>query len=224
VNPARDELAGGCREWYTTGRWARVSGGGVSAAVIPLDAPLVTFGDINRGLWPEKFEPRSSAIFSYALNNYWHTNFPRVQSGEFLFRYVLTSGSDLNPAALSRLGHEALTPLELGELARNDKVGMRGSLPDTAASFLGLSGDGVELETLKPAEDGNGYIARLHETGGRAATARLASRLLQIDRAWLCNAAEDNQREIATQKDGLEIAMPSYSIVTVRLLLRPAAP
>jgi hypothetical protein len=224
VNPARDELAGGCREWYTTGRWARVSGGGVSAAVIPLDAPLVTFGDINRGLWPEKFEPRSSAIFSYALNNYWHTNFPRVQSGEFLFRYVLTSGSDLNPAALSRMGREALTPLELGELARNDKVGLRGSLPDTAASFLGLSGDGVELETLKPAEDGNGYIARLHETGGRAATARLASRLLQIDRAWLCNAAEDNQREIATQKDGLGIAMPSYSIVTVRLLLRPSAP
>ena len=86
VNPARDELAGGCREWYTVGRWARVSGGGMSAAVIPIDAPLATFGDINRGLWPQKFEPRSSAIFSYALNNYWHTNFPRVQSGEFTFR------------------------------------------------------------------------------------------------------------------------------------------
>ena len=46
----------------------------------------MTFGDINRGLWPEKFEPKSSTIFSYALNNYWHTNFPRVQSGEFTFR------------------------------------------------------------------------------------------------------------------------------------------
>ena len=41
--------------------------------------------------------------FAYALNNYWHTNFPRVQSGEFTFRYVLTSGADLSPAALSRL-------------------------------------------------------------------------------------------------------------------------
>ena len=100
-----------------------MSGGGISAAVIPVDAPLVTFGDINRGLWPEKFEPKSSTIFSYALNNYWHTNFPRVQSGEFTFRYVITSGAELDPAHLSRLGRESLTPLEIGELGRNDKVG-----------------------------------------------------------------------------------------------------
>ena len=140
VNPARDELAGGCREWYAAGHWARVSGGGISAAVIPIDAPLVTFGDINRGLWPEKFEPKSSTIFSYALNNYWHTNFPRVQSGEFTFRYVITGGATLDPAYLSRLGRESLTPLETGELTRNDKVGLRGSLPATPASFLDLNG------------------------------------------------------------------------------------
>jgi alpha-mannosidase len=224
VNPERDELAGGCREWYTAGRWARVSGGGISAAVVPLDAPLVTFGDINRGLWPQTFEPRSSTIFSYALNNYWHTNFPRVQSGEFIYRYVLTSGADLNSAALRRLGQEALTPLELGELNRNDKVGLRGSLPESEGSFLGVSGEGVELETLKPAEDGNGYIARLVETAGRAATARLSSGLLAIDRAWLCTAAEENQRELAAPNNAVDITLSPYSIATVRLLLRPAAP
>jgi hypothetical protein len=224
VNPAHDELAGGCREWYAAGRWGRVSGGGVDAAVIPIDAPLVSFGDIDRGLWPEKFEPTSSTIFSYALNNYWHTNFPRVQSGEFLFRYVLTSGSDLNPAALSRLGRESLTPLELGELNANDKLKTRGSLPDTAASFLSLDGDGVDIETLKPAEDGNGYVVRLLETGGKTVAARLSSRLLVIDRAWRCNAAEDNQQEIALKNGGLEIDLRPYSIVTLRLLLRPAGP
>ncbi len=222
VNPARDELAGGCREWYTGGHWSRVSGGGMSAAVIPLDAPLVTFGDINRGLWPEKFEPRSATIFSYALNNYWHTNFPRVQSGEFHLDYVLTSGATLDPAALSRLGREALTPLESGELTGNDKVGLRGSLPETAGSFLSLSGDGVEMETLKPAEDGNGYIARLVETAGHSGTARLASGLLRIDRAWKCNAVEDNQQEIAARGNGVEVAMTPHSIATVRLLLHPA--
>lgn len=224
VNPAHDELAGGCREWYAAGRWARVRGGGVDAAVIPIDAPLVSFGDINRGLWPEKFEPKSSTIFSYALNNYWHTNFPRVQSGEFLFRYVLTSGSDLTPAALSRLGRESLSPLELGELNTNDKLKTRGSLPDTVASFLTLDGDGVDLETLKPAEDGNGYIVRLLETGGKTVAARLSSRLLAIDRVWRCNAAEDNQQEIATKNGGLEIDLPPYSMVTLRLLLHRAAP
>ena len=220
VNPARDELAGGCREWFAAGHWARVSGGGMSAAVIPVDAPLVTFGDINRGLWPEKFEPKSSTIFSYALNNYWHTNFPRVQSGEFTFRYVITSGAALDPARLSRLGRESLTPLETGELTRNDKVGVRGSLPATPASFLGLNGEGVELETLKPAEDGEGYIVRLLETAGREGKARLSSRLLGFSRAWLCNAREDNLREIPASQDGVEVAMPPYAIVTLRLEMR----
>jgi len=224
VNPARDELAGGCREWYAAGRWSRVSGGGFGAAVIPVDAPLVTFGDINRGLWPEKFAPPSSTIFSYALNNYWHTNFPRVQSGEFTFRYVITSGTGLDPARLSRLGRESLTPLETGELTRNDKVGLRGSLPATPASFLLLDGDGVELETLKPAEDGEGYIVRLLETAGRQRKARLSSRLLEFSRAWLSNATEDNLREIPVSKDGVEVSMPPYAIVTLRLLMRPVAP
>jgi hypothetical protein len=223
VNPARDELAGGCREWYAAGHWASVSGGGVTATVIPIDAPLATFGDINRGLWPEKFEPKSSTIFSYALNNYWHTNFPRVQSGEFTFRYVVTSGARLDAARLSRLGRESLTPLEMGELTRNDKVGLRGGLPGTPASFLGLSGDGVELETLKPAEDGDGYIVRLLETAGRGGRARLSSRLLEFGRAWLCNTTEDNLREIPASKDGVEAAVPAYGIVTLRLRMGLAA-
>ena len=222
VNPARDELAGGCREWYAAGHWARVSGGGISAAVIPLDAPLVTFGDINRGLWPEKFEPRSSTIFSYVLNNYWHTNFPRVQSGEFTFRYVITGGASLEPAVLSRLGREAMTPLETSELNPNDKVGLRGTLPATPASFLNLSGDGVEMEALKPAEDGEGYIVRLLETAGRGGKARLSSRLLEFSRGWLCNATEDRLREVPASAEGVEVEVPAYGIVTVRLLLRAA--
>ena len=222
VNPARDELAGGCREWYAAGHWSRVSGGGISAAVIPLDAPLVSFGDINRGLWPEKFEPKSSTIFSYALNNYWHTNFPRTQSGEFTYRYVITGGATLEPALLSRMGREAMTPLETSELNQNDKVGLRGTLPATPASFLTLSGDGVELEALKPAEDGEGYIVRLLETAGHARKTRLSSSLLAFTRGWLCNAAEDKLRDLPTSRDGVEVDLPAYGIVTVRLLMRPA--
>jgi len=219
VNPARDALAGANREWFTVGHWARVSGGGLSAAVIPVDGPLATFGDINRGRWPERFEPPSATIFAYALNNYWHTNFPRVQSGELTFRYVLTSGADLSLGALSRLGREVLTPLEIGQLSTADKVGARGSLPGSEASFLNVEGDGVEIETFKPAEDGRGYVLRLLETSGRAHTVRIHSRLFEVERLWETNAVEDDQREIPIGKDGAEVGLPARGIVTLRMSL-----
>ena len=224
VNPARDALAGANREWFTVGRWARVDGGGLSAAVIPLDGPLATFGDINRGRWPEKFEPPSATIFAYALNNYWHTNFPRVQSGEFTFRYVLTSGAELSPEALGRLGREALTPLETGQLMASDKVGARGSLPASAASFLNVEDEGVEVETFKPAEDGRGYVLRLLETSGRAHTVRIGSGLFEVERVWETNAVEDDQREIRIGTHGADVALPASGVVTLRMSLRLAAP
>jgi hypothetical protein len=224
VNPARDALAGANREWFTVGHWVRVSGGGLSAAIIPVDGPLATFGDINRGRWPEKFEPLSATIFAYALNNYWHTNFPRVQSGEFTFRYVLTSGAELSPAALSRLGREVLTPLETGQLIATDKVGARGSLPASEAAFLSVGGDGFEIETLKPAEDGRGCVLRLLETSGRAHTVRIGSGLFEVERVWETNAVEDDQREIRIGKDGVGVALPASGIVTLRMSLRLAAP
>lgn len=223
VNPARDSLAGANREWFTVGHWARVSGGGVSAAVVPLDGPLATFGDINRGRWPKTFEPASATIFAYALNNYWHTNFPRVQSGDFTFRYMLTSGAELSPAALSRLGREALTPLESAQIISNDKVGVRGTLPVAGAAFLGVEGDGVEVETVKPAEDGRGYVVRLLETSGQAHSVRLHSGLFEIERLWMADAVENERGEIEVSNGSGEVALPSNGIVTLRALLLPAS-
>ncbi len=225
VDPARDELPGGNREWYTVGHWMRVSGGGLSAAVIPLDSPLAAFGDINRGLWPKTFAPRSATMFSYVLNNYWHTNFPRVQDGDFTFRYLVTSGSDLAAAGLSRMGREALAPLETGQLDANDKVEpAHGSLPSTESSFLDIDGDGVEIEALKPAEDGSGYVLRLLETSGSAHQVRIRSRLLRFERVWLSNAAEENVSEIQNVDDGIAVALPRFGIVTLRLIMRRSAP
>jgi hypothetical protein len=223
VNPARDSLAGANREWFTVGHWASVSGGGVSA-VIPMDGPLATFGDINRGRWPTRFEPRSASIFAYALNNYWHTNFPRVQSGAFTFRYVLTSGATLNAAALSRLGREAMTPFETGRLMAADKVGVRGTLPGSEGEFIRADGDGFEVETLKPAEDGRGYILRLLETSGRAHAVRIGSGLLKMERVWAANALEDDQREVPIGRNGVEVALPSSGVVTLRMAVARVPP
>ncbi len=94
-------------------------------------------------------------------------------------------------------------------------------MPGSGGSFLNVDGDGVEVETLKPAEDGRGYILRLLETSGRPHATQISSGLLKIERARQTNAVEDDQSEIPVGKDGVQIALPANGIVTVRMLLTP---
>ncbi len=103
-------------------------------------------------------------------------------------------------------------------------MGARGSLPASEAAFLSVGGDGFEIETFKPAEDGRGYVLRLLETSGRAHTLQIGSRLLEVERVWETNAVEDDRREIPIGKDGAGIALPASGIVTLRMSLRLRAP
>src|SRR5208282_3331091 len=116
INPAKDELAGGSREWYLPTTWASVHNGELAAAVVPLDAPLMAFGDIVRGNWPAEIEPKSAALFSWLMNNYWGTNFPAWQGGDFTFRYAISTNSRFDPRSLTRFGWDALTPLERDDI------------------------------------------------------------------------------------------------------------
>ncbi len=91
VNPAKDELAGGSREWYLPTTWSAVSNPQVAGVVVSIDAPLMSFGDIVRASGQSEFKPKSSTMFSWLMNNYWGTNFPAWQGGDFTFRYAITS-------------------------------------------------------------------------------------------------------------------------------------
>jgi hypothetical protein len=218
VNPAKDELAGGSREWYLPTTFASVYNSQMAATVVPLDAPLVAFGDIVRGEWPAEFKPNSSTIFSWLMNNYWGTNFPAWQGGDFTFRYAITSNAQFNPPSLTRFGLEALTPLE-----RDDVPGTQAfsSLPNQEASLLEVDNPGVTLLTWKRAEDGDGTILRLQDTAGEQANILIRSAFLKFEQAWLCNLLEDNQNETAIQGEDLRVSIKPFQVLTLRLHTTP---
>jgi len=176
-------------------------------------------GDINRGTWPEKFEPKSGTIFSYVLNNYWHTNFRRVQSGDFTFRYVLTSGREITPGAMARLGRSAMTPIEIRQLTANDKFGDPAEpLTPNPTSFLQVDAPDVVIIDWKIAEDGQGTIVRLLESGGHSTTAKLSFPLFTINQAWQTNAAEENESQVNIENHSLTVTLKPHGIVTLRLV------
>jgi len=77
IDPAKDMYPGAGHEWFSAQHWVTVEQDGVAATVMPLDAPLITLGDINRGEWPEKFENRTGSVFSYVMNKLLGYELPR---------------------------------------------------------------------------------------------------------------------------------------------------
>ncbi|HZP02377.1 MAG TPA: polysaccharide lyase family protein [Terriglobia bacterium] len=218
VNPAKDELPGGSREWYLPTTWAAVSNHEVTAAVVPIDSPLVTFGDITRGTWPADFTAKSSTIFSWLMNNYWGTNFPAWQGGDFTFRYAITSSSRFEPTSLNRTGWNALTPLEKDDVGASNDGGV---LPDKQAGLLDVGNPDVNLLTWKVAEDGDGTILRLQETAGTPSRFNISSRYLQIEQVWSCNLLEENQAPLETSPTGVTVSMQPFQVLTLRLRTSP---
>lgn len=228
VDPARDMIPGAGHEWFSVQHWVAVQQDGVSAAVMPLDAPLVTLGDINRGAWPESFGRRPGTIFSYVMNNYWDTNYRAAQGGHFIFRYVVTSADTTNAADLSRVGWEEATPLELDLITSQDKAlppaaaqaaagNMPANLDGKEASLLTVSDPKVLLETWKPAEDGNGTILRFVDLGGTERTVMVTSPLLHLASVTETDALERGQRPLPIDSaQTFHFTIHPHQIVTIR--------
>jgi hypothetical protein len=224
VDPSRDMYPGAGLDWFSVQHWAAVQQGGIAAAVMPLDASLMTFGDITRLGFPETFGARKGTIFSYAMNNYWHTNYRAEQGGHFRFRYVVTSAAAVDPVKLSRQGWEAITPLEVSEVTPSDKaVETRRPLAGGSGSFLSVDDPSLMLETWKPAEDEQGTILRFLDLGGVKRTVRIKFPLLTLKHAWMTDALERDQKELTiAAPHTLDLEITPHAIVTIRILNRVA--
>jgi alpha-mannosidase len=219
VDPAKDMYPGAGHEWFSVQHWAAVEQGGLSGAVMPLDTPLMTFGDINRGTWPTEFGQRGGTLFAYAMNNYWHTNYRAAQGGDFRFRYVVTSAPATDANALSRMGWEEVTPLEKDEVRSQDKaLDLPRPLDGKQGSFLTVDDSDLSFDTWKPAEDGNGTIVRLIDIGGKPRTVDIRTPLLTLEKAMETDAVERNQKSLPLKgAHGFQIEVYPHEIVTVRL-------
>lgn len=218
VDPSKDELAGGSREWYAAQHWASVRNGKYFAAVVPVDAPMVNFGDIVRGLWPKEFRPKSSGIFSWIMSNYWNTNFPAEQSGNLAFHYTILSGADFSPSFLTHKSLETMTPLEMNSM--NPAQPGPSTLP-ASGSVLSLNTQDVQVSTWKMAELQDGTVLRLEEISGTAQTVQVELPLVRIQKAYKCSILEDRQAEIPAREHELTVSLNPWEIATVCLQTEP---
>ena len=152
------------------------------------------------------------------MNNYWHTNTPPEQGGNFTFRYVITSQDHFDPAGLTRIGWESLEPAELDYVLPQDKLGdPERPLPAAGTSFLQIDAPNIVLADWKLAEDGNGTILRLQETARHSTEATVQFPHAVIGSAALCNAVEDNLRPLDFTANGVRLSFSPNEVLTVRI-------
>jgi alpha-mannosidase len=75
----------------------------------------------------------------------------------------------------------------------------------------------VIVDTVKPAEDGEGWVVRLYESHGGTARARLAFGVA-VRGAWLSNTLEERLASVRLEAGGCEVDLHGFQIVTLRLI------
>ena len=188
VNANRDMLPGACLDWFTVQHFVELESGDAAIVWATPDAPLACFQDINRGKWLQSLPMTNGHVYSYALNNYWHTNYCAGQGGDYVFRYAITSRPKADNVASARFGWNVSNPLR-GVIV---KANPHGPLPGVPTSLVSVAEPNVVVTAMKRAEEGRALIVRLWELSGQPTTAHLRlNGLIPAGKAQACNLVEE---------------------------------
>ncbi len=226
VNWDKDQLPGGCKEWLPLQTGVLVSTPDAAVLLASPEVPLFCVGDVVRGRWPKELQLSGGHIFSYVLNNYWHTNYKAAQGGPISFGYQLTSDRSIATDRAFRAGWTARRPLYAQRMSYQDFRQTKAPYQDPSGGCLAVIGpQQVALSTIKQAKWADGWIVRLQEITGAAQTASIAFPHKKVERAWATDLLEYEGEELAVEGDGtLRVQVPAWGLATFRIVLAPQGP
>jgi alpha-mannosidase len=210
VRPEADQLAGACKDFLSVQNAVDVSNQGYGLTWATPDAPLVEPGTITDETWNaggtrswKSTADRGSTLFSYVMNNYWHTNYKAGQEGPVTFRYSIKPHGIFNPAEAKRFSEERCQPL-LASAAPASAEPLKPALEISPASIIATS--------LKPSLDGKALIVRLYNAGGYPVKAEVRVPGFEEAMIVLSSPAEETGERLTAP-----VVMPAYGVLTLRV-------
>jgi len=231
MEPIKDYLPGSFSDNIAVQNWVKVADDDFSILWSALDAPIVSLG----GLWPGYVSPAHSSvlskrtahpphkpedlahgrIYSNIFYNNFGTNFSVTQTGDVLFRYLISScEGEVSDGRAACFGWEAVTPLEqiLTEKERER------TLPPSAG-FAEIDDESVILITCKKAENGEGLIMRLWNLSQESRKTKLRLNFTEIDRACRTNIVEEDTGEaLEHAENSLALELGPGALETIRVI------
>jgi alpha-mannosidase len=168
-----DQLPAANRNWICFQRWLDISSEEKGITWCSLDAPTFESGKMTANIigaaiqspaWIQRL-PLSSTIYSWALNNHWHTNFPLSQEGKINFRYrLLPHQSGYDAVRANRFGLEQAQPLIASPVKERVSVN----------APVKIDNDRIFISIVKTSADGKSMIIRLRSVSDKAETVNLS--------------------------------------------------
>ena len=205
-----DQLPNANKNWYAMQRWLDISNKEFGVTLSSPDAPLFEIGSVtanllgglyNSPLWIKE-QPSSSRIYSWVMNNHWHTNFVAAQQGKVSFRYFIKAHEKPFGAYDANVfGTENHKPLIAAKAAGK---------ADERLFFTINGNNKVFVESLKPATDGKGVIMQLVNSGDDAANVLIRPLVKKGLNIWVSNILEE--KLFSVKSDFIVAAKDNLSI------------
>ncbi len=183
IRLGRDQLPWANKNCFTENRWVDVSNRRLGVTWASVNAPMFEVGHITatrQGAVKWRLHvAKGTTIYSYAMNNYWLTNYKASQRGMIVFHYVLRPHGAFSQAAAQRFGIDTQQPLLTASISPHAQP---------FAPLFTLAPASVLAEACRPNADGKSYTLRIFNAGRRSATAHLVwagGRRVQLARTGL---------------------------------------
>jgi alpha-mannosidase len=210
VRPNEDQLEGANRNVFPVQRWVDISGTDQGVTLATIDAPLVELGAVHAEAWSlDRSRPwirelsPTQTVYSYVMNNYWHTNYKAYQEGRVTFRYSLLPHGAFNAAESKRFGIERSQPLI--------RVSSSKEAPELHP-LLTIDPDEVLVSSVMPIREGTSLRVRLYNPMDRTARVHLQCRRARSTRLYRSNSRGEKLEVISGR-----FPMGPRAIVTVRV-------
>ncbi len=213
----KDQFKAASRDWISMQDAAGVVSDGYSALFSTPDAPLVAPEAIRVLAYQRELPLSNNTLFSYVMNNYWHTNYKAGQGGDFTFRYAIsTKRGRAADSEIIRFGQnvaDSLKPMWAGQ----------GSAAAGAVSFMSVSPANVRILGVKTSEDGKGLTVRLQEMDGVKTHVKVSvNQILKVSSAFVTNLLEENPKKMGIKRQGGELIIESdispRAMLTLKLM------
>jgi alpha-mannosidase len=209
VRAESDQLPGSCKDFLYAQRWADVSNQSYGILWTTSESPIVEVGEMTSEVparngmrsWRTSLKP-SATLFSYVMNNYWHTNYKADQEGPVSLEYSLYPHGLFNAADAYRWGSERSQPLLVLPSGSGERL---------LRPLFTLESPGVMVSSLKSSDDGRALMVRLFNAGAKPETLALTWGSFRPSRVQISDLQESPGTGLPST-----YSLPAFGILTLR--------